>query len=184
MNNGMLSSGSESENVSIDHNIQLRNIQYVVMGSLSKHGSQRIGVCRSVFSCQDRRSETLSQSSIKGHGYILSVEEVYPMPCNGREDAELRGALFNDKMMSEIVIQMQRQSECISPSPRARSSQRVPSSGSRDQEFPGCFQVREPETPSMVIITHPSTPLPHYRWIECSNRLSLEKLKNVICSLI
>lgn len=190
MNNGILSSGSEGENVSIDHNIQLHNIQYVVMGSLAKCGSRKIDVCRSVFGgrddlCGDGGVQARSRSSVCGHGYALDIEEIYPMPCNRGEEAGLRGALFNNKMMSEIVIQMQRQSECISPSPRARGAQKPqPSSSSSREEFPDSFQVRDAETPSMVIITHSSAPLPHYRWIECSSRSSLERLKNVICSLI
>ncbi|KAH8584551.1 VPS13p like involved in vacuolar sorting [Cryptosporidium sp. chipmunk genotype I] len=191
MNNGILSSESESENISVEHSIQLHNIQYVVMGNLFKCNSKKINVCRSVFNNnQDFKSEILNQNSIKGHGYALNIDDIYPMPCNRKEEAGLKGTLFNDKMMSEIVIQMQRQSECISPSPRARNSQKLrlstptSSSSSSKREFPDYFQVKEAETPSMVIITHPSTPLPHYRWIECSNRSNLEKLKNVICSLI
>ncbi|OII72881.1 uncharacterized protein cubi_00853 [Cryptosporidium ubiquitum] len=193
MNNGILNSESESDNVSIEHSIKLHNIQYVVMGNLSKSNFKKINVCGSVFSKQDFNSEILNQNSIKGHGYAFNIEEIYPMPCNKKEEAGLKATLFNDKMMSEIVIQMQRQNECISPSPRARNSQRrlpsstLSSSSSSDlrkQEFPDYFQVKEAETPSMVIITRPSTPLPHYRWIECSNRSNLEKLKNVICSLI
>ncbi|KAK9173346.1 Vacuolar protein sorting-associated protein 13 [Cryptosporidium meleagridis] len=198
MNNGILCSESESENVSVEHSIQLPNIQYVIMGSLSKSNSRKINVCRSVFNNdEDFKSVILNRNSIKGHGYALNIDDIYPMPCNEKEEAGLKETLFNDKMMSEIVIQMQRQSECISPSPRTRSSQRLrPStpksssssssslSSSSKPEFPDYFQVRETETPSMVIITHPSTPLPHYRWIECSNRSNLEKLKNVICSLI
>ncbi|KAF7455758.1 VPS13p like protein involved in vacuolar sorting [Cryptosporidium felis] len=157
---------------------------------MSSCGSDKIHVCRSVFGGEDPEGggESEECESIRGHGHILRIGEIYPAPCNGKERAGLRDVLFDSKVMSEIVIQMQRQSEYISPSSRMKkNSPKTPTSlgkaADRIPEF-SYSRFRDMEVPSMIIVTDPSTPLPHYRWVYCSSRANLERLKNVICSLL
>ncbi|OII78355.1 hypothetical protein cand_034130 [Cryptosporidium andersoni] len=149
-----IANNSTDENISVDHHILLDDIIYVLIGTLKIQSSSD-----SIY--KGKFNET--RGSVSGHGFTYNIEEIYPSPYSKSEEKNLN-KLFNEKMISEIIIQMRRQKDIAS------------SSSPPSAAINGIC--------SMIIIVHPNTALPHYKWINSNNRVNLVKLKNVICSLI
>ncbi|KAH7649760.1 hypothetical protein FG379_001990 [Cryptosporidium bovis] len=162
--------------------------------SVSGSKEEKIKVCDSIFDNSNNKG-CFNTKLIKGYGYVLKVEDIYPKPCNEIEDGMFNEIISNNKLMFEIIMQMQNHCEIAPPSQqqsiitlsnndKVLLSPRKKKLGNNNSLGSYNLNNRGSEIPSMIIITHPKTPLPHYKWIECNQRSDLCKLKNILCSLI
>ncbi|KAH8741542.1 hypothetical protein FG386_003184 [Cryptosporidium ryanae] len=172
--------------------ISNRYLNNLNINSFSVEGKEeKIKICNSIF---DENSSNECFKLIKGYGHTLKIEDMYPKPCNKMEVHTFNEMISNKKLMFEIIMQMQNHNE-VAPSQSqstitlSNNDKLLLSPRKNGPKNNNCSSSsynlnRGNEIPSIIIITHPKTPLPHYKWIECNQRCNLDKLKNILCSLI